>query len=227
LRHIDIVVSPCLCHLTLIRSTFHSAPNQPNIFDRFYYSTTELQLPYPRFQDVHFSNALRQRHRGSHQEGCRARPRKLALPLDLLTLPRHRTDTDVNQGTGEAIRGNVNAAVDSATGDHAAAARNQNVASRGVDEMEHGHYHGTGAGVTPVDTGRERVNRAAQGESAVPGSTNYGPHATNVGNKVDPRFDSDMDHRGTAQGSTNFGPHSTNVGNKLDPRVDSDMGTRR
>jgi hypothetical protein len=133
------------------------------------------------------------------------------------------------QGTGEAIRGNFNAAADSATGDHEAAARNQNIASRGIDEMQNGHYHGTGAGVTPIDTERERANRVAQGESASVGSTNYGPHATNAGNKVDPRFDSDMDHRGTASapagapsGSTNFGPHSTNTANKMDPRVDSD-----
>lgn len=65
--------------------------------------------------------------------------------------------------------------------------------------MEHGHYHGTGAGVTPVDTARERQNRAAQGE--------YSTH--------------------THTGSTNYGPHSANTSNKLDPRYDSDLGTRR
>ena len=136
--------------------------------------------------------------------------------------------TDTQQGTGEAIRGNFNAAVDSATGDRASAQRQQNIASRGVDEFENGHYHGTGVGLTPVDTDRERVNRAAQGESATVGSTNYGPHGTNVGNKLDPRFDSDADYRGTAAGSTNFGPHSTNVGNRVDPRVaDGETGLRR
>ena len=34
-----------------------------------------------------------------------------------------------------------------------------------------------------------------QATSTVTGSTNNGPHATNMGNKVDPRVDSDMDHR--------------------------------
>ncbi|KAF2645042.1 hypothetical protein P280DRAFT_504505 [Massarina eburnea CBS 473.64] len=125
-------------------------------------------------------------------------------------------------GSGEAIRGSFNAAADSATGDHEAAARNQNIATRGVDEMENGHYHGTGAGVTPHDTERERINRDIQGESRPVGSTNYGSHATNVGNKIDPRFDSDVDHRGTVTGSTNYGPHSTNVGNKVDPRIESE-----
>ncbi|KAF2191240.1 hypothetical protein K469DRAFT_720235 [Zopfia rhizophila CBS 207.26] len=155
-----------------------------------------------------------------------------------------RKGVGIVHGAGEAIRGNINAAVDSAAGDRHGAARNQAVADRGFDEMEHGHYHGTGAGVTPTDTARERQNRAAQGEYAHPndgvggtnyapnpnagvGSTNYGPHHTNLANKVDPRFDSDTDHRGTVTGSTNYGPHETNVGNKLDPRYDSDLGTRR
>ncbi|KAF1959915.1 hypothetical protein CC80DRAFT_533217 [Byssothecium circinans] len=96
-------------------------------------------------------------------------------------------------GTGEAIRGNVNAAVDSAAGDHEAAARNQNIAARGVDEIENGHYHGTGAGVTPHDTQRERANRVVQGEANPVGSTNYGPHGTSAGNTLDPRVESGSD----------------------------------
>ncbi|KAL1610334.1 hypothetical protein SLS60_002000 [Paraconiothyrium brasiliense] len=136
--------------------------------------------------------------------------------------------THNRQGTGEAIRGNFNAAVDSATGDREAAQRQQNIASRGMDEFEKGHYHGTGAGVTPVDTDRERVNRAAQGESVTVGSTNHGPHGTNVGNKLDPRFDSDLDNRGTCTGNTNVGSHSTNVGNGVAPRVeDGENGLKK
>lgn len=127
-------------------------------------------------------------------------------------------------GAGEAIRGNINAFADRAVGSREGTAKNETVAQRGVDEMERGHYHGTGAGVTPVDTDRERANRVMQGEYDGAGSTNYGPHDSNVANKLDPRYDSDMDHRGTVSGSTNYGPHSTNVGNKLDPRIDSDMG---
>ncbi|KAF2797388.1 hypothetical protein K505DRAFT_298410 [Melanomma pulvis-pyrius CBS 109.77] len=154
-------------------------------------------------------------------------------------------------GTGEAIRGNVNAAVDTAAGDRNSAAKNEGIASRGVDEMEHGHYHGTGAGVTPVDTARERQNRAAQGEYSNhthTGPTNYGPHATNTGNKLDPRYDSDLgtrssndgphnthkfdpnydsdqDRRGTyaGYGLTDYGLHSTNVGNEIVPRYDFDL----
>ncbi|KAF2872090.1 hypothetical protein BDV95DRAFT_606653 [Massariosphaeria phaeospora] len=133
-------------------------------------------------------------------------------------------------GTGEAIRGNVNAAIDSAAGDKESAAKNQAIAARGIDEAQHGHRDGAGAGVTPVDTERERHSHVAQGEYNAPvgatGSTNHGPHSTNTANKLDPRFDSDLDGRGTQHGSTNYGPHGTNVGNKLDPRFDSDLDNR-
>lgn len=79
-----------------------------------------------------------------------------------------------------------------------------------MDEWDHG-YRGHTAGVTPVDAdaNRERLNTTHST------STNYGPHSSNTANKLDPRFDSDVDHRGTATGSTNVGTHSTNVGNKV------------
>ena len=79
------------------------------------------------------------------------------------------------------------------------------------------------------------------------GSTNAGPHDSNVMNKLDPRVDSDRDGSnnmgvasygtgaqntgsstgpnfgaGINNGSTNTGPHDSNLLNKLDPRVDSD-----
>jgi hypothetical protein len=38
-------------------------------------------------------------------------------------------------GTGEAIRGNVNAALDQASGDKASATKNQEIAQKGVDEV--------------------------------------------------------------------------------------------
>ncbi|KAF3042442.1 hypothetical protein E8E12_009422 [Didymella heteroderae] len=124
-------------------------------------------------------------------------------------------------GTGEAIRGNFNAAVDQAGGDRAGVDKNAAIASKGADEIEHGYHRtGHGAGVTPVDADRERLNTTQTT------STNYGPHSTNTANKLDPRFDSDMDHRGTATGSTNVGHHSNNVANKLDPRIDSDADHR-
>jgi hypothetical protein len=47
-------------------------------------------------------------------------------------------------GTGEAIRGNINAAVDSAAGDKASATKNQEIAQKGVDEWDRGYRgHGT------------------------------------------------------------------------------------
>jgi len=84
------------------------------------------------------------------------------------------------------------------------------------------------------------------------GSTNAGPHSSNIANKLDPRVDSDLDGSRTANqygsnqgygttgssnsgygqsgytgGSTNTGPHSSNIANKLDPRVDSDADGSR
>jgi hypothetical protein len=47
-------------------------------------------------------------------------------------------------GTGEAIRGKFNAAVDSASGDKASATKNEEIAQKGVDEWDRG-YRGHGA----------------------------------------------------------------------------------
>ncbi|XP_014557026.1 hypothetical protein COCVIDRAFT_15618 [Bipolaris victoriae FI3] len=124
-----------------------------------------------------------------------------------------RKGVNMVHGTGEAIRGNAMSMVDEASGDQASAVKNQEIANKGVDEWDRGYRgHATSAGVAPTNTTST--------------STNYGPHDSNIGNKLDPRFDSDTDHRGTATGSTNAGPHSTNVGNKLDPRFDSDQDHR-
>ena len=46
-------------------------------------------------------------------------------------------------GTGEAIRGNFNAAVDQAAGDKSSATKNQEIAQKGVDEWDRG-YRGHG-----------------------------------------------------------------------------------
>jgi hypothetical protein len=66
------------------------------------------------------------------------------------------------QGLGDAIRGNVNTLADSAV--HTDSSKSRAVAERGEEEFKSGHYVGTGAGVTPADTDRERVNREVQGE---------------------------------------------------------------
>jgi hypothetical protein len=68
------------------------------------------------------------------------------------------------------------------------------------------------------------------------GSTNAGPHSNNTENKLDPRIDSDVDHRANptsgmgpsapVTGSSNAGHHTSNFANKLDPRVDSDQDHR-
>ena len=90
------------------------------------------------------------------------------------------------EGTGEAIRGNVNAALDTASGDRDSAIKNADIASKGAEEIDHGYYHthGTGAGVTPVDTASER---AVQGTQIHAASTNLGSQ-----NKLDPRYGSDL-----------------------------------
>ena len=69
-------------------------------------------------------------------------------------------------------------------------------------------------------------------------SSTSGPHSSNLGNKADPRVDSDRDGSrgygsstgtgygsgttGSGYGSGGAGPHSSSSENKLDPRVDSD-----
>jgi len=85
----------------------------------------------------------------------------------------------------------------------------------------HGNNHGIG--------NNKGTGIAGGLSSATAGSTNHGPHSTNVGNKLDPQVDSDKDHRGGLAASASgpapntAGPHSKDILNKLDPRVDSDL----
>jgi len=80
-------------------------------------------------------------------------------------------------------------------------------------------------------------------------STNAGPHDSNIGNKLDPRVDSDLDSTGNRHGATTHGglfgssgthatpgsgtsqntagPHNSDLANKLDPRVDADLDGSR
>ncbi|RPA85682.1 hypothetical protein BJ508DRAFT_411688 [Ascobolus immersus RN42] len=111
--------------------------------------------------------------------------------------------------------------------------------------------HGNTAGAA-LGLGSHNVNDTHNSNT----STNYGPHNSNVANKLDPRVDSDRDGSGIGQGhssshtgrnaglagaglagagaygahhhnqSTNAGPHDSNMANKLDPRVDSDRDGR-
>jgi hypothetical protein len=50
-----------------------------------------------------------------------------------------RKGVGIVHGVGEQIRGSINAAVDSASGDKASAAKNQQIANKGVDEFNHGY----------------------------------------------------------------------------------------
>lgn len=91
-------------------------------------------------------------------------------------------------------------------------------------------------GTTGTHTGMNTGNTYASNEYGT-GSTNAGPHNSNIANKMDPRVDSDLDGRAThhntaysqneyGTGSTNAGPHNSNIANKMDPRVDSDLDGR-
>lgn len=83
-------------------------------------------------------------------------------------------------------------------------------------------------------------NTSSTHRAGATGTTGYhdtaGVHRSDVGNKVDPRVDSDRDgHSGlTGKGTTGgygshttSGPHSSDAANKLDPRVDSDRDESR
>lgn len=70
-----------------------------------------------------------------------------------------------------------------------------------------------------------RVDSDLGHRGPVTGSTNSGPHSTDLANKKDARFDTDQDQRGTytRHGSTNYEPHSTNLADRLDPRYNFDQ----
>lgn len=130
---------------------------------------------------------------------------------------------------------------------------------RGGTHASTGTSHNLDSGITGhgLGAGQYSERSAAYGStttgSGLTGthntSTNAGPHSSNVANKLDPRFDSDRDHRGATTGTTTTGthqgtsttgttglsdphtgpaphtagPHKSDLLNKLDPRVDSDL----
>lgn len=81
------------------------------------------------------------------------------------------------------------------------------------------------AGLPTREDERGNLRETRPGGSS---STNAGPHDSNIGNKVDPRVDSDRDNRGLTGTTTGAaaGPHSSGAANKVDPRVDSDLDNR-
>jgi len=108
----------------------------------------------------------------------------------------------------------------------------------------------TGAGQHTSGVGYTGAGLHSGPGTAITGSTNAGPHNSNIMNKLDPTVDSDLSGRGNVGGnhavgsggtttstrgggfsggisnSTNAGPHNSNLANKADPRVDSDLDGR-
>jgi len=142
---------------------------------------------------------------------------------------------------------------DSSYGPGGASAQRSNFAS-GADSTTHDPTH-TRHSALGTDTRDQFGNNKHLGSGTqhtaggglTSGSTNAGPHDSNVANKLDPRVDSDRDGKkdlstgssgplsgthhagglgstthGTTHGSDTAGPHKSDMANKLDPRVDSD-----
>ncbi|KAL9113499.1 MAG: hypothetical protein Q9187_007612 [Circinaria calcarea] len=111
-------------------------------------------------------------------------------------------------GVGETIRGNFNQAVDTAFNDKAGQAKNQQVANQGLNEINDGQYRGhhetsgagmgigaTNTGMGPATTTTTTTGTGTTGTMSgggLGGSSNHGPHGSNLLNKLDPRVDSDM-----------------------------------
>jgi len=86
--------------------------------------------------------------------------------------------------------------------------------------------------------GNQGALGSTTGAYGAQGSTNHGPHSSNLANALDPRVDSDRDgsrnagmattgpgatyNASTGPANSTAGPHGSNLLNKLDPRVDSD-----
>ena len=143
----------------------------------------------------------------------------LHVCLSILLYPLLYLLTLYQKGIGETIRGNLNQAVDTAFNDKAGEAKNQAIANKGLNEIEDGKYRGHGTGVNTTGpiagtttgtttgmtagntntvgttTGRNTgIGSTTAGTTTTPGlgSSNYGPHNTNLGNKIDPTVDSDL-----------------------------------
>jgi len=149
------------------------------------------------------------------------------------------------------------------SGTHGAPVHNSNVANKLDPRVPTGTTGTTGTthtGTTGTGyTGQHTTNTHGAGTGThfgnTPGnhtgttggishSTNAGPHDTNLGNKVDPRVDSDLDGKGNRHGANTggvfgasgshatpgsgtaqntAGPHNSDMMNKMDPRVDADL----
>lgn len=132
-------------------------------------------------------------------------------------------------GIGEAIRGNVNQAVDETFNDKQGVAKNQAISERGINEVETGNYQSHNAGVTPADTNREKAYGGHHTNAGTTGGLTGGTTGGTTGIMAGAGLGTNTSTNagtGTHNTSTNAGPHSSNLGNKLDPTVDSDLDHR-
>jgi len=107
------------------------------------------------------------------------------------------------------------------------------------------HSHNTATGGAYGGTHGTHTGTHAGTHGGISNSTNAGPHDSNLGNKLDPRVDSDLDSTGNRHGASTrggvfgtsgshatpgsgtaqntAGPHNSDLLNKADPRVDADL----
>jgi hypothetical protein len=178
------------------------------------------------------------------------------------------TSGSTNTATGTTTTGNNSGVPEGTAGPHSS--RVANAADPRIDsDMDHrghnansagftgttgnSHNHGT-SGLTGT-TGTAGTGYGSSNTTGAPQGT-AGPHSSRLANTVDPRVDSDRDHRanpnssvpgttgtthnhgtsgltGTSHTGNNSGvsegvagPHSSRVANAVDPRVDSDADHR-
>ncbi|KAI9810900.1 MAG: hypothetical protein M1827_005759 [Pycnora praestabilis] len=127
-------------------------------------------------------------------------------------------------GAGEALRGTVNQAVDTAFNDKSGEVKNQAVANKGLNEMSDGQYRGDtvikGEKLSGLTTAGSGTTTSAGAGYNTQSSGSAGEFKSFFGYTTT----SSSHHTGT--GSSNYGPHSSNLANKVDPRIDSDLDGR-
>jgi len=165
----------------------------------------------------------------------------------------HKDSSDTTHGTSSHGTNNPNSNVSSVTsGSTNHGGHNSNLANKAdprIDSDRDGSRIPGAAGHSGVSNTHGSGLTGNNHSGLTSGSTNHGPHDSNLANKADPRIDSDHSHThsntlgtsnhgttgglgsnhnttgygsSTTHGSTNAGPHDSNVLNKMDPRVDSD-----
>jgi hypothetical protein len=155
--------------------------------------------------------------------------------------------------TGSGLTGNTSGAPEGTYGPHGS--RIANALDPRVDsDRDHraaGYGGTTGTSGTTGTYGTTGSGLTGNASGAPEGT--HGPHGSHIANALDPRVDSDRDHRaaGTTSGTTagtytagvgavgdpndrstgpaphTAGPHKSDILNKLDPRVDSDLDGSR